>query len=435
MAENPAPAPAEAEGYLAQNVMHFARVLRQAGMAVGSDRVLLSLQALQLAGLESRQDFHATLAACLIDRAEHRPLFDQAFAIFWRDPDLLGRIMRMLLPQAQAKPGTPALPENRRLAQALFPHAPGPQAKVPEPEQQIEIDARLSWSAREVLRQQDFDTMSAQEWIAAKRLLAQLQGSWLLEARPTRRWATATRGRLDWRGSLRAQARGEHQALPRQTRKEKVAPLLILADISGSMGRYSRMLLHLAHGLANPVPRSNSRAPKVESFVFGTRLTPITRLLKQRDPDLAVAAVSRQVQDWSGGTRISACLQEFNRRWARRLLHSDSTVLLITDGLEQGSEDDPRCAALAFEAERLRLSCRRLVWLNPLLRFEGFEPKAAGVRALLPEVSLHLPAHNLASLEALAQRLSQPHASGNQSARTSARSNTSSSFSTQSPPP
>ncbi|ALT79188.1 VWA domain-containing protein [Paucibacter sp. KCTC 42545] len=148
-----------------------------------------------------------------------------------------------------------------------------------------------------------------------------------------------------------------------------------------------------------------------------------------------MAAVSRQVQDWSGGTRISACLQEFNRRWARRLLHSDSTVLLITDGLEQGSEDDPRCAALAFEAERMRLSCRRLVWLNPLLRFDGFEPKAAGVRALLPEVSLHLPAHNLASLEALAQRLSQPHAGGNQSARTSARSNTSSSFSTQSPPP
>ncbi|MCV2350403.1 vWA domain-containing protein [Paucibacter sp. Y2R2-4] len=396
--------------------MHFARVLRQAGMAVGSDRVLLSLQALQLAGLTSRQDFHATLAACLIDRAEHRALFDQAFHIFWREPDLLGRVMRMLLPQAQAKPGMPALPENRRLAQALFPHAPA-QSPAPEPEQQIEIDARLSWSARELLRQQDFDTMTAQEWLAAKRLLAQLQHSLLFEQRPTRRWAPAVRGRLDWRASLRAQARGERLALPRQARKTKVAPLLILADISGSMGRYSRMLLHLAHGLANPMQHSgSSHVPKVESFVFGTRLTPITRLLKQRDPDLAVAAVSRRVQDWSGGTRISACLQEFNHRWARRLLHSDSTVLLITDGLEQGSEADPVCAALAFEAERLRLSCRRLVWLNPLLRFEGFEPKAAGVRALLPEVSLHLPAHNLASLEALAQLLAshprKPNSSG-----------------------
>ncbi len=385
--------------------MHFARVLRQAGMPVGSDRVLLSLQALQLAGIASRQDFHATLAACLISQAEHRALFEQAFHIFWREPDLLGRVMRMLLPQSQAKPGMPALPENRRLAQALFPHAPALQPKS-EPEQELEIDARLSWSDRERLRQQDFDTMTAQEWQAAKRLLERLQASLLFEQRPTRRWTPAAQGRLDWRASLRAQARGASPALKRQQRQTRPGSLLILADISGSMGRYSRMLLHLAHGLSNPAQRSGCKvAPRVESFVFGTRLTPITRLLKQRDPDQAVAAVSRRVQDWSGGTRISACLQAFNQHWARRLLHSDSTVLLITDGLEQGSEADPRCTALAFEAERLRLSCRRLIWLNPLLRFEGFEPKAAGVRALLPQVSLHLPTHNLASLEALVQLL------------------------------
>ncbi|HEY1089873.1 MAG TPA: VWA domain-containing protein, partial [Burkholderiaceae bacterium] len=209
----------------------------------------------------------------------------------------------------------------------------------------------------------------------------------------------AARGRIDWRASLRAQGRSEAAPLQRSRPRERVAPLVLLADISGSMSRYSRMLLHLAHGLANPAERR--QAPRVHSFVFGTRLTPVTRLLQQRDPDLAVSAVARRVEDWSGGTRISASLHRFNKDWARRVLSSDATVLLITDGLEQGAEDDPRCERLAFEARRLRGSCRRLLWLNPLLRFDGFEPKAAGIRALLPEVSAHLPAHNLASLDQL----------------------------------
>ncbi|MCV2353041.1 VWA domain-containing protein [Paucibacter sp. B2R-40] len=383
--------------HLAANVMHFARVLREAGMAVGSDRVLLSLQALEVAGLSSRQDFHATLSACLLDRAEHRVLFDQAFHIFWRDPDLLGRVMRMLLPQVQAKSGIPALPENRRLAQALFPHAPDAAENRRDAEQQIEIDAPLSWSEREQLRQRDFDTMTSEEWLLAKRLLTQFGA--LLPPIATRRWQAAASGRLDWRASLRAQARSASLALLRQRPRERLAPLLILADISGSMSRYSRMLLHLAHGLANA--NHQRQSTQVDSFVFGTRLTPISRLMKQRDPDLAVNAVSQRVQDWSGGTRISACLQQFNQHWARRVLNSNTTVLLITDGLEQGSEHDPACQRLAFEAQRLRLSCRRLLWLNPLLRFEGFEPKAAGVRALLPEVTQHLPVHNLASLQAL----------------------------------
>ena len=384
--------------YLADNVMHFARVLRAAGMRVGTDRVELTLQALQMAGLESRRDFKATLAACLIDRAEHRMLFDQAFYIFWRDPDLLGRAMAMLLPRADAKLGVPPPPENRRLADALFPHAPPPQRET-EPEQEIEADARLTWSERELLRQRDFETMTTDEWAEAKRALQTMQP--FFEALPTRRQTPSARGRIDWRASLRAQGRSEAAALKRQTPRRKVAPLIVLADISGSMSRYSRTLLHLAHGLSNPVQRR--LAPKVSSFVFGTRLTPISRLMKQRDPDLAVAAVSRTVADWSGGTRLAACLHQFNKHWSRRVLSSDATVLLITDGLEQGDALDE----LAFEAQRLRLACRRLIWLNPLLRFDGFEPKAAGVRALLPEVTMHLPAHNLASLEHLTQLLSK----------------------------
>jgi uncharacterized protein with von Willebrand factor type A (vWA) domain len=378
--------------HLAANVMHFARVLREAGMPVGTDRIELSLQALQIAGLESRRDFKATLATCMIARAEQRPLFDQAFHIFWRDPELLGRVIAMLLPRAEGRVGPPP-PENRRLAAAFFPHAPAP-AGPPPAEQRIELDAQLSWSERERLAQRDFETMTADEWAQARRALARLRP--LLEARPTRRAQPAARGRVDWRASLRAQGRGE-AAVPLRFERpgSKVAPLVVLADISGSMSRYSRMLLHLAHGLANPAERRH--APRVDSFVFGTRLTPITRLLRQRDPDLAVAAVSRRVADWSGGTRLADCLHQFNKHWARRVLGSDATVLLITDGLEQGEGAE----RLGFEAQRLRLACRRLIWLNPLLRFDGFEPRAAGVRALLPEVSLHIPAHNLASLEDL----------------------------------
>jgi len=390
---------AQLPGHLAENVMYFARVLRTAGLPVGTDRVQLTLQALQVAGLESRIDFKATLAACMIDRHEHRALFEQAFYIFWRDPDLLGRIMAMMLPRAQAKPGAPPPPENRRLAAALFPNPPALSRQ--QEEERIEIEAPLTWSEREVLRTRDFETMTPEEWTRAKQAIAQLRG--FFERLPTRRMtASHQAGRADWRASLRAMARqgGELWEMRRRRPREVAAPLVVLADISGSMSRYSRMLLHFTHALAG-----SRAAPKVESFVFGTRLTPITRLLRQRDPDLAVGAVARRVQDWSGGTRISACLHDFNRLWARRVLRSNATVLLITDGLEQGSPDDPQCQALSQEMERLAKSCRRLVWLNPLLRYDAFEPKAAGIRAMLPHVQAFVPAHNLASLEALAQAL------------------------------
>jgi uncharacterized protein with von Willebrand factor type A (vWA) domain len=386
-------------GHLADNVMHFARVLRTAGMPVGSDRVQLALRALQIAGLESQRDFRATLAACLVDRAEHRELFDQAFYIFWRDPDLLGRMMSMLLPQLQGQDkATPAVPENRRLAQALFPQLPPPPQPAAPP-QEVKVDARLSWSADEVLRRQDFDTMTADEWLRAKQALARMRP--FFEPLATRRTVRAARpGQPDWRASLAAQSRhgGELWDMRWRRPRTQPAPLVVLADISGSMSRYSRMLLHFVHTLGHADLR-------VASFVFGTRLTPTTRLLRQRDPDLAVALVARRVQDWSGGTRISACLHEFNQRWARRVLPGRATVLLISDGLEHGQPDDPACDLLRFEMERLSKSCRRLVWLNPLLRFDGFEPRAAGVRAMLPWVDRFLPAHNLASLENLAEVL------------------------------
>jgi uncharacterized protein len=389
-------------GNLADNVLHFARVLRDAGLPVGTDRIQLSLQALAAGALQSRRDFKAALAACFIDRAEHRALFDQAFELFWRDPDLLGRMMAMLLPKVQARDGgTAPLPmqENRRLADALFPpgSVPPPPPASQQPPDQVDIHAPFSASEREVLRHRDFESLTAAEWREAKRLVTRI--ATFTPPLPTRRFARDPRpGRIDWRASLAAMARhgGDAGALRWRRPREQPAPLVVLADISGSMTSYSRMLLHFTHALA----QSDLR---VASFVFGTRLTPITRSLRQRDPDIAIADVARQVQDWSGGTRISESLHAFNRHWARRVLGGGrATVLLVTDGLERGDTTQ-----LAFETERLAKSCRRLVWLNPLLRYAAFEPKAGGIRAMRPHVDLFLPAHNLASLEQLAAVLAQ----------------------------
>jgi uncharacterized protein with von Willebrand factor type A (vWA) domain len=384
-------------GRLAENVMHFARVLRHAGMPVGTDRVALALQALQVAGLESRRDLHAALSACMLDRIEHRELFDQAFELFWRDPDLLGRMRALLLPKVQLKPGAmPGPPENRRLGEALFPRQQDQPAPNEAPEE-TEIHAELTWNEAEVLRKADFETMSTEEWQQARRLLTQIP--LLFEPIGTRRSERASRpGRADWRATMAAMARhgGALGALAWRRPARKPAPLVVLADISGSMSRYSRMLLHFAHALGHAEAR-------VESFVFGTRLTRTTRLLKSRDPDVAVGQVVNAVQDWSGGTRITQSLHEFNQRWARRVLPGNSTLLLISDGLEHGDTKQ-----LGFETERLAKSCRRLVWLNPLLRFERFEPRAAGIKAMLPFCDHFLPAHNLQSLADLAALLRRP---------------------------
>lgn len=388
----------ELPGRLAENVMHFARVLRGAGLPIGTDRVLLAFDGLRTAGIASRGDLHAILAACFLSRGEHRTLFDQAFHIFWRDPDLLGRIMQMLMPQMKQRVAAPALPENRRLAAALF----GPSTAPPRsPENRVEIDAALSWSDREQLRKADFDTMSAEEWAAAQRMLDRLPA--LNALRETRRTMPAMRGRqLDLRAMLRSAARqgGESMMPTWRRRRVRPEPLVVLVDISGSMSRYSRMFLHFMHALVSGRAAANLR---VHTFVFGTRLTHITRQLAARDPDDALAAVVDAVEDWSGGTRIAQALHEFNLRWARRVLSNAPTVLLITDGLEHGDT-----ALLEVEAERLSKSCRRLLWLNPLLRYSGFEPKAAGVVALLPHVDAFLPVHNLESFDQLITSLAHP---------------------------
>ncbi len=384
-------------GHLAENVMHFGRVLRAAGLPIGSDRIRLALEALPVAGLESRADLHAALSACMIDRVAQQPLFDQTFHLFWRDPDLLGRMMAMLLPRVQGRSAGVQPARNRRLADALASRRPAPSRDEPTRES-VNIDAALTFSDCERLFKADFETMSADEWTEAQQVVATL--AFEIERIVTRRTQRASRGRLDWRRTMQASARNGTMAPRFRQPREKPVPLVMIADISGSMSRYSRMLLHFAHALSTEGRKGSQR---VSTFVFGTRLTPITRALASRDPDEAIAAVVKAVDDWSGGTRITACLADFNAHWSRRVLAQNATVLLVTDGLEHGDT-----ARLAFETERLAKSCRRLVWLNPLLRYAAFEPKAAGVKAMLPHVDRFVPAHNLDSIAALGRILGGP---------------------------
>jgi uncharacterized protein len=400
----PTPAPGQAgAGQLANNVLHFARVLRKAGLPVGTDRPLLALQALAIAGIGSRADLYAVLRACLIDRIEHRALFDQAFQVFWRDPQLLEEVMRLLLPSVPG--GSSPRGPSERLREALGPAAARLPRRAAPVRERADGDAPMSSSDRERLRKADFDTMTTAEWAAARRLMAALEP--LLARLVTRRDAGSSRAaRLDLKRLLRDSARhgGDILGIPYRSRTTRIEPLTVIVDISGSMARYSRVFLHFMHALVNG---SRAAGLRVNAFVFGTRLTNVTRQLRARDPDEALAQVAAAVQDWSGGTRIGACLAQFNRRWARRVPLSSSTVLLLTDGLEHSET-----AQLSLETARLARSCRRLWWLNPLLRYAAFEPRARGIRAMLPHVDRMLPVHDLASLEDLARALGAGFAGG-----------------------
>ncbi|MGQ0662754.1 MAG: vWA domain-containing protein [Pseudomonadota bacterium] len=388
-----APRQADAGGALVGNLMHFGRALRGAGLPIGPGRVLEAVRAVGAVGLADRSDFYWTLHAVFVNRRDQRELFDQAFRLFWRDPHLLERMMSLLLPQAlgAAEPAKPPL--SRRLAEALKAGAARP--RTPPAGKEETVDAALTWSDRERLQTKDFEDMSADEIAAARRAMARIDLS-LLRLK-TRRLKPDDRGSCaDLRATLRATLRagGDVIALRFRTPRTRPPPLVVLCDISGSMERYSRMFLYFLHTLAN-------HRERVQVFLFGTRLTNVTRSLRHRDVDLALARVAGAVADWAGGTRIGKCLSEFNLRWARRVLGQNAIVLFISDGLDRDAG-----AGLAREVERLHKSCRRLIWLNPLLRYASFEPKSLGMRAILPHVDEFRPAHNLDSFERLAEALS-----------------------------
>ena len=393
---------------LAQNITHFGRALRRAGLRVGTGRILDAIRAVQAVGFTSKRDFYWTLHACFVSRPEERNVFGQVFRLYWRDPQYLEHMMAMMLPAVHGvQEDRKAQAAEKRAAEALLDGQERSLPKRDAPPQddiEIEIDASQTASAEERLRTLDFELMSNDEMQAAKRVLSRLT----LPIRPLRSRRTQSgRGALvDWRRTMRAAMRdgGEVTTLLTKRHRTRFPNLVVLCDISGSMSQYSRAVLHFIHAVANAQGQGWAA---VHAFTFGTRLTNVTRHMRQRDVDAALAAAGSEAQDWAGGTRIADCLHEFNRDWSRRVMGQGAVVLLITDGLDRGGAGD-----LSKEMERLNLSARQVIWLNPLLRWDGFAPKARGIAAMLPHCTSFRAGHNIASLEGLAAALSRPEDGG-----------------------
>ena len=375
--------------------MHFARLLRRAGLPVGPSDMLAAQQAVQLVDLGSRVQMRTALRTTMVHRHEHEDLFEQAFRMFWRDPTgaKTADAMDLLSGGKEPPPPEKAPPGSRRLAEAMQ------QKREPPPEARTEekIEAVLTVSERERLQTMDFEAMSATEIAQAKAEIKKL--TLPLDLRRTRRRRPDPQGpHTDLRATIRNSLRhgGEIFDIAASRKVERPPPLVVLCDISGSMSRYAQILVHFLHAVAND-------RDHVHTFLFGTRLSNITRQLRHRDAEVAFQLVSHAVPDWSGGTRIGEALAVFNRDWARRVLGQGAVVLLVTDGLDREG-----AKGLAENMDRLHRSCSRLVWLNPLLRWDGFQPKSQGIRAMLPHVDEFRPVHNLASLRELVETLSRP---------------------------
>ncbi|WP_201835905.1 VWA domain-containing protein [Microvirga zambiensis] len=380
------------DGRLADNIAYFARALRSAGLPVGPGAVLDAIAAVEVARIGTREDFYWTLHTVFVKRHEHSILFDQAFKIFWKRRALIEKLIALMSPMApgrteERKPQAGAL----RVAEALA----TPRQEKPDPVEKTEFSARLTVSDREILKTKDFAQMSASEIAMAKRLIAEM--SLPDDEVIMRRFLPVPRGRrIDPRRTFRRSLRGGGAVIDLAYRSpaRRHAPVVAIVDISGSMADYSRLFLHFLHALGE-------KRRRVYSFVFATRLTNLSRELASRDPDEALARASKRVKDWEGGTRIAHALHEFNRHWSRRVLGQGAIVLLFTDGLEREVTRE-----LTFEMDRLKRSCRRLVWLNPLLRFEAFEARASGIKAMLPHVHEFRSIHSLVSMEELCRVLS-----------------------------
>jgi len=375
---------------LDQNIMLFVRLLRRIGLPVGPASMVGAVDAVMTVGVANKSIFYHGLASCLIKRPEDRKLFDQAFHLFWQNPKFMERVRDLLLPQIKV-PGLDtddAEDMLRRLSDVLADRSP-PQAGD---ETKIEIDASATASDRAVLQSKDFEMMSGDELRAAMAAIAGLTPR--LPQRRARRWRPSqNRGQVAIRSALQSASRQFGMVLPHfRTRQTKPRPLVILCDISGSMEQYSRVMLHFIHALTQ-------RHPAVTSFLFGTQLTNITRQMRHRDGDEAVQLVSKLVADWSGGTLIGSNLALFNRQWSRRVLAQGATVMLITDGLDCTPDGDVSALEmLDFEMERLHKSAYNLMWLNPLLRFDGFAPKSRSIQTMLPHVDDFVPMHSLQSI-------------------------------------
>lgn len=380
---------------LLHNLLLFGRLLRGLGLDVNLGRMIDLVQALEHINIGNKADFYHAARSLLVHRKEDIPIFDEAFELFWRKPA-----------EEWTRLDVGSLLEQRRSRKPVFTPPPlkDDQASTEAngsddgktPDEPPIIQVTMTYSQREVLRHKDFAEMTAEELAEIKHLMTGLV--WRLGMRPSRRLRSGRGAQYDMRRTMRRNLKygGEVLHWEHRERKYKPRPLVIVSDISGSMERYSRLLLHFVYSLSEGLDR------KVEAFVFSTRLTRITRQLRHRDVDEALQEVARQVTDWSGGTRIGEALKTFNFKWARRVLGQGAVVLVISDGWDRGDID-----LLRKEMARLQRSCYRLIWLNPLLGSDQYEPLTRGIQAALPYIDDFLPVHNLASLEDLAVHLKE----------------------------
>lgn len=379
-------------GNLLHNLILFGRLLRQLGMDVNPGRMLDAVSALEYINIGRKADFYHTLQTLLVNQRDDLPLFAQAFELFWKRPSEGGMDLNLydLFQQPQKLQPLITLPSLNEEPEA------NPNETQDENEVQEVIELSRTYSQRELLYQKDFGNLTADELGEIRRLMGQLV--WSLGMRRTRRQQPGDGRKLDFRQTLRHNFRygGEPLRWSYLQPRIKPRPLVIIADVSGSMERYSRLLLHFLYSLAEGLTQ------RVEVFLFSTRLTRITRQLHHRDVDRAIQEVATAVPDWSGGTRIGEALKRFNFEWGRRVLRGGALVLLISDGWDRG---DPKL--LGQEMARLQRTCYRLVWLNPLLGSAEYEPLTRGMQAALPHIDDFLPAHNLSSLEQLANYLRQ----------------------------
>lgn len=374
------------QGNLLRNCVLFGRMLRVLGVEIRPTQMVDLVNSLNYIEIGRRQDFKNSARAILINQREQLPLFDQAFDLFWQAHSQ-GTLLEINMGSLLRK--------NQQQQLQLISERPSPAGNEgDESDQEPEIDRIFTYSAQEILRQKDFAELDDQEMAAVKRMMLQMQ--WNLEPRRTRRMVRERKGAvIDLRRTMRQNLRhgGEILQLARKDRKEKRRPVVVICDISGSMERYSRVLLQFIYVVT-------SRLDRVESFVFSTRLTRITRQLRTRHVEDALREAATQITDWAGGTRIGDAIKSFNYRWGRRVLNQGAVVLIISDGWDRGDVN-----LLGREMDRLHRSCHRLIWLNPLLGATDYEPLVRGIQAALPHIDDFLPVHNLNSLEQLAEIL------------------------------
>ena len=378
------------DGHILHSLTLFGEMLRRVGLEIGSGNMLDLVRATDHVSIGKRGEFFQASRSILVHRKQDLPIFDEAFQVFWRKPsdrtttiDLrsLGEQKRFRKPQVSS-------------GRDYEPEGAGTMVGDPEDDSAQNVDLNRTYSEVEVFRQKDFSEFTSLEMAEARHMMADL--TWDLGQRRTRRLAQGRTGPLDMRRTMRRSLKygGEFLDLAYRSRKQKSRSLVLICDVSGSMERYTRMLLQFIHTIAGGFDQ-------LEAFLFATRLTRITRNLKYRSIDQSIDEVSKAVPDWAGGTRIGDAVKSFNYQWLRRVLRGQAVVLIISDGWDRG---DPEL--LARETSRLQRSCHRLVWLNPLLGSPSYQPLTQGMKAALPYVDDFLPVHNLNSLESLAQHLS-----------------------------